>query len=91
MMPASPTSVVLAEAVSSTSVADGLVLLDERRGMIYHLNHSGAATMSALLTDGYEAAVTVLCARYAITADTARRDVTRLIDELRARRLVGIS
>lgn len=90
-MPAPSTSVSLARAVSATVVADGTALLDERRGMIYHLNHTGAAALSALLDGGYEAAVTALCARYAISADAARCDVTRLLDELHARHLVTIS
>jgi hypothetical protein len=72
----------------NTLVDDGLTLLDERRGMIYHLNHTGAATLSALLNSGVEAAVTALCARYAVTAQTARRDVTRLLDELLSHSLV---
>ncbi|MBV9143200.1 MAG: PqqD family protein [Pseudonocardiales bacterium] len=67
---------------------DGLTLLDERRGMIYHLNHTGAAALLALLNSGIEAAVTALCARYAVTAQTARRDITRLLDELLVHRLV---
>jgi Coenzyme PQQ synthesis protein D (PqqD) len=54
-------------------VADSLTLLDERRGVIYHLNQTGAVVLSALLDGGGEAA---LCARYATTAETARRDVT---------------
>lgn len=78
----------LAHGVSNTAVDDGLTLLDERRGMIYHLNHTGAAALSALLGSGVEAAVTALCARYAVTAETARRDITRLLDELLAHRLV---
>ncbi|MGB6165700.1 MAG: PqqD family peptide modification chaperone [Pseudonocardiaceae bacterium] len=88
MMPARPTSVALVRAVSSTVVTDGLALLDERRGTIYHLNHTATAALSALIDGGYEAAVTALCRRYAITEDTARRDVTRFLDELRACRLV---
>lgn len=91
MMPARPTSVALLRAVSSTVVADGIVLLDERRGTIYHLNHTGAVALSALIDGGYEAAVTALGSRYAITEDTARHDVTRLLDELRARHLVVTS
>lgn len=59
--------------------------------MIYHLNRTGAALLSALLDGGYQAAVTALCARYSITADVARGDVTQLLDELQARRLVIIS
>lgn len=81
----------LAPAVSSTRVADGTVLLDERRGIIYHLNHTGATALSVLLDGGYEAAVIVLCARYTITAGIARRDLTRLLAELLAHRLVTIS
>jgi len=71
-------------------VADGLALLDERLGMIYHLNHAGVVVLSALLDGGGEAAEAALCARYAITADTARRDVARLLDALRAHRLVQL-
>jgi hypothetical protein len=81
----------MAQGVSSTSVDDGLTLLDERCGMIYHLNHTGAAALSTLLDSGHEAAVTALCARYAIAVETARRDVTRLLDELLAHRLVVAS
>jgi Coenzyme PQQ synthesis protein D (PqqD) len=90
-MPAFPASVALAQAVSSTVVVDGLALLDERRGTIYHLNHTGTVALSALIDGGCEAAVTALCSRYVITEDTARRDVTRLLDELRARHLVVTS
>lgn len=81
----------LAQGVSSTSVDDALMLLDERGGMIYHLNHAGTAALPALLDRGVEAAVTVLCARYSLTAEIARRDVTRLLDELLAHRLVVTS
>ena len=59
MMPARPTRVALVRAVSSTAVADGLVLLDERRGTIYHLNHTGTVALSALIDSGYEAAVSL--------------------------------
>lgn len=90
-MPAPPLSVSLARVVSITVVADGTALLDERRGMIYHLNHTGSAALSELLDGGYEATVTALCTRYTISVDTARRDVTRLLDELQACHLVTIS
>jgi hypothetical protein len=83
--------VALAHGVSSTSVADGLTLLDERRGMIYHLNRTGAVALLALLDGGGEAAVAALCTRYATTAETARRDVTRLLNALLAYRLVVTS
>jgi DeoR/GlpR family transcriptional regulator of sugar metabolism len=69
-------------------VADGQTLLDERRGMIYHLNQTGAVVLSALLDGGGEAAVAAVCARYATTAETARRDVAQLLDTLLAHRLV---
>ena len=78
----------MAQGVSSTLVADGLTLLDERRGMIYHLNYTAATALAALLDSGREAAVTALCGRYAVPAETAHHDVTRFLDELRARRLV---
>jgi hypothetical protein len=69
-------------------VADGLTLLDEHRGMIYHLNQTGAVILAALLADGAEAAVAMLCARYTTTAYTAERDVVKLLDSLVAHRLV---
>jgi Coenzyme PQQ synthesis protein D (PqqD) len=72
-------------------VEDGLTLLDERRGLIYHLNHTGAAALSALVEGSCEAAVTALCARYSIDADTASRDVNELLDQLLAYRLVVAS
>lgn len=52
-MPALPTSVDLAQAVSSTVVTDGLALLDDRRGTIYHLNHTATVALSALIDGGY--------------------------------------
>ncbi|MGQ0775674.1 MAG: PqqD family peptide modification chaperone [Pseudonocardiales bacterium] len=72
-------------------MADGTVLLDERRGIVYHLNRTGATALSLLLDGGYEATVVVLCARYTITPGIARRDLTRLLAELLARRLVTTS
>ena len=89
-MPASSTSVSLAQGVSSTSVADGLTLLDECRGVVYHLNQPGAVVLSALLDGGGEAAEAALCARYATTAETARRDVTQFLDALRAHSLMVV-
>ncbi len=74
--------------MSSTPVGDGLTLLDERRGMIYHLNQTGAVALTALLDGGTEAAVAAVCARYATTAQTAHRDVSQLVDTLLGRRLV---
>lgn len=71
-------------------MADGLTLLDERRGVIYHLNQTGAVVLSALLDGGGGAAEAALCARYATTAETARRDVTQFLDALRTHRLVVV-
>ncbi len=71
-------------------MADGLTLLDERRGVIYHLNQTGAVVLSALLDGGGEAAEAALCARYATTTEIARRDVTQFLDALCAHRLVVV-
>lgn len=90
-MPAPSPSMSLAQGISSTLVTDGLTLLNESHGVIYYLNQTGAAVLSALLDGGGEAAVAVLCARYAITAETARRDVTQFLDALLAHRLVVTS
>lgn len=87
-MLALPVRVSLAPAISSTQMADGVVLLDERRGIIYHLNHTGATALSLLLDSGYKDTVISLCTRYAIPTGIARRDLTRLLADLLAHQLV---
>lgn len=65
-----------------------MTILHERSGMIYHLNHTGAVVLDALLDGGTEAATTILCARYTTSTQTAQADVTELLDTLLAHRLV---
>lgn len=69
-------------------VSDGMTILHNRSGMIYHLNRSGAVVLAALLDGGIEAATATLCAQYTTSAQTAHADVTQLLDALLAHRLV---
>jgi hypothetical protein len=76
--------------VVTAPVDDGLTLLERRRGALYHLNHTGALILAALIDDGgtVESAVTILVDRYSIGEDRARTDVIALIENLRVRGLV---
>lgn len=71
-------------------VDDGLTLLDKRCGALYHLNHTGAVILAALIDDGgtVESAVTSLVDRYGIGEEQARTDVTALVESLRVHGLV---
>lgn len=84
------TGIKLARTVVTAPVDDGLTLLDNRRGTLYHLNRTGAGILTALLNDGgtIKSVIATLVDRYGIDEDQARADVTALVDNLRARGLV---
>lgn len=71
-------------------VDDRLILVDNRRGTVYHLNHTGAVILAALIDGGgtIESAITTMVDRYSIDEARARADVTALVHNLRARGLV---
>ncbi|MEU7488647.1 lasso peptide biosynthesis PqqD family chaperone [Streptomyces sp. NPDC042319] len=82
----------LSPHVSLTKNDDGAVLLDERRGDYWQLNHTGTAVLDTLLAGGTPAdAARVLADDHPVPADRARDDVTALIDSLRSARLVETS
>lgn len=79
----------LRKGVSSTDVDYGKALLDERSGQYWNLNPSGGLILQTLLGGGTrEDAVLALTREYSVDADTARRDVQELVDELSTAQLV---
>lgn len=78
----------LRRAVVIATVADGLVLVDERRGRTVHVNATAAVMLRALLDEGFDAAVTEATGRFPVAEDIARRDVTGLIADLVQRKLL---
>ncbi|POX37203.1 PqqD family protein [Streptomyces sp. Ru73] len=85
-------TVRLSPHVSLTRNEGGAVLLDERRGDYWQLNHTGAAVLDTLLAGGTPAdAARTLADGHPVPADRALGDVTALIDSLRSARLVETS
>lgn len=84
------TGIRLARAVVTAPVDDGLTLVDNRRGTLYHLNRTGAVILTALINDGgtIESAIVTLVDRYGIDETRARADVTAVVEDLRTHRLV---
>ncbi|GGM56326.1 hypothetical protein GCM10012275_29280 [Longimycelium tulufanense] len=75
--------------VSTTETEYGTVLLDERNGRYWQLNPTGALVVRMLLAgDSTEEAALALATEFDVTADQAQRDVTDLVDGLRAAGLV---
>ncbi|MFC0601086.1 lasso peptide biosynthesis PqqD family chaperone [Streptomyces palmae] len=81
-------TLTLARDVVPTETEHGTVLLDERRGRYFKLNHTGAFVLRALL-DGAdrEQAADLLHQEYGIDAERARTDVSALVDALCAAKL----
>lgn len=82
----------LAPDLTATDTDGGMVLLDQRTGRYWMLNHTGAATLRLALDgkspDEVAAALTVNCPD---DAPRALVDVRTLIDSLRKARLVVAS
>ncbi|HEX4246723.1 MAG TPA: lasso peptide biosynthesis PqqD family chaperone [Pseudonocardia sp.] len=75
--------------VVTSDTHDGLVLLDERSGRYWQLNHTSARVLRALL-DGQdvERIAADLAARHRLDPDRARRDVAALTERLTSAKLV---
>ncbi|MBB6078332.1 lasso peptide biosynthesis PqqD family chaperone [Streptomyces paradoxus] len=75
--------------MSTTDTDDGTVLLDERTGRYWQLNSTGGHVLRQLL-GGYEPTgiAAELADRYGIGLEQAERDVTAVIERLRASELV---
>lgn len=81
----------LARDVTITPIESGAVLLDGRRGRYWQLNVSGAAALQMLLAGNtLDATAANLSSSASVTDARLERDVTALIDALRAARLVEV-
>ena len=70
-------------------VQDEVMLLDARDDAFFSLNPTGAVIWSVLAGGGEpEAAAGELVARFAVPIETARADVTTIVDEFVARGLL---
>lgn len=75
--------------VCTADVDYGTALLDERRGVYWNLNPSGALIVQTLLQGGtQEDAAQALTREYSVDVGTAREDVQELVDALSAAQLV---
>ncbi|MFI7121468.1 lasso peptide biosynthesis PqqD family chaperone [Amycolatopsis sp. NPDC049868] len=75
--------------VSIVDTDYGSVLLDERKGRYFQLNPSGRIVVRTLLEGGdSEEAAGALIEEYDVSRERAERDVTALVEGLRAAGLV---
>ena len=82
-------AVKLRDGVFETETEYGIVLLDGDSGEYFDLNGTGALVLRTLLAGGTaEQAARALTEEYAVGLDEATRDVTELLTQLRAARLV---
>lgn len=82
-------TLTLADHVALTETDDGVVLLDQRAGRYWQLNHSAALVLRCLLDGGTpEQAAAVLRGRFAVSPERADNDVRTLITTLRSSRLM---
>lgn len=84
----------LAVGVRATPAEDGVALLDNRSGVLYHLNRSAAVVLAALVNSTADEdgalgiAASALAERYRIPYSQARADATALLDDLSSRGLL---
>jgi hypothetical protein len=72
-------------------LADEVVLLNLTSGLYFGLEGTGGKIWRALADKGTtEAAIDVIAAEYDASREKIEADVTRLVDELRAKGLIGI-
>jgi hypothetical protein len=80
----------LADGVVVTGTDDGLVLLHQRTGIFWQANGSGRMVVELLLADTEESEVVArLVDRYEVSVGQAETDVTALVAQLRAAKLVA--
>jgi hypothetical protein len=79
----------LADGVVVTDTDDGLVLLHQRSGTFWQANGSGRTVVQLLLANAKESEIVArLVDRYEVSADQAEADVTGLVAQLHAAKLV---
>jgi hypothetical protein len=82
-------SLSLAAHVTLTDTEEGMVLLDERSGRYWQLNSTGADVLRRLRNGGtVDSAVAMLRDRYPDAAKQIADDVGKLVDALRAARVM---
>lgn len=82
-------SLRLRDDVTLVATDYGAVLLDERAGRYYQLNHTGHAAAEHLRAGrDTEDIVTAITAEYDVTEELARADLHDLLDQLRRAGLV---
>lgn len=70
-------------SIISTETEDGIVLLNQRKGVYWHLNGTAAEILRSLREDGdRDVAVAEIRDRYGIDESRARNDVEDLIRSL---------
>jgi PqqD family protein of HPr-rel-A system len=82
-------TMTLRSGVVTADTEYGMALLDQNSGQYFTLNPTAALIVRTLL-DGTsrEQAVTALTDRYDVTAEQVEEDITRILHELRAARLL---
>ncbi|WP_433468698.1 lasso peptide biosynthesis PqqD family chaperone [Spirillospora sp. CA-128828] len=79
----------LRPGVSTADTAYGAVLLDEQSGDYWQLNPTAASTVRRLTSgDGTAQAAAALAEEFGVDPARALEDVTTLVEQLRAARLV---
>jgi hypothetical protein len=80
----------LAAHISVTDTETCMVLLDERAGRYWQLNHTGA-TVVRLLLEGrtVDDAIAVLCESHPLASQRVAADVDALLQSLRAAKVVA--
>ncbi|MER6346535.1 lasso peptide biosynthesis PqqD family chaperone [Streptomyces sp. NPDC001595] len=83
-------TMTLRPGVVTADTEYGMALLDQNSGEYYTLNPTAALIVRALL-DGTStrAAVTALTEQYDVSAEQVEEDVVRILDELRAAKLLA--
>ncbi|MET9442691.1 lasso peptide biosynthesis PqqD family chaperone [Streptomyces sp. NPDC006610] len=83
-------TMTLRPGVVTADTEYGMALLDQNSGEYFTLNPTAALIVRTLL-DGTsrQQAVTTLTDRYDVTAEQVEEDITRILQELRAARLLA--
>ncbi|HEX4833542.1 MAG TPA: PqqD family peptide modification chaperone [Trebonia sp.] len=71
-----------------------MTLLDTERGTLFHVNRTAAAVLATLAAgrdaaEGKNAAVSMLMARYGVSAERAAADIAALLGQLHDRGLLA--
>ncbi|HLL34600.1 MAG TPA: lasso peptide biosynthesis PqqD family chaperone [Streptomyces sp.] len=82
-------TMALRSGVVTADTEYGMALLDQNSGEYFTLNPTAALIVRTLLAGtSREQAVTALTDRYDVTAEQVEEDITRILHELRAARLL---